>query len=62
MVASDAFLGDLLFPGVSLAVGVILFEGGLTLDLRELRSIGTSLFRILAIGIRDYDLVIVLNR
>ena len=32
----NALLGDLLFPFVSLAVGVILFEGGLALNVREL--------------------------
>ena len=31
----DELLGDLLLPLVSLAVGVILFEGGLSLRLRE---------------------------
>ncbi|WP_234977304.1 cation:proton antiporter [Ferrimonas marina] len=34
----DALLGDLLFPIVSLAVAVILFEGSLTLDLARLRG------------------------
>lgn len=36
----DAVLGQLLFPLVSLSVAVILFEGGLSLDLAELRGIG----------------------
>ena len=35
-VDTDALLGDALFPLVTLAVGVILFEGALTLDRREL--------------------------
>ncbi len=34
----DALFGDLLFPVVSLAVAVILFEGALTLDFREIRG------------------------
>ncbi|WP_240665374.1 hypothetical protein [Cobetia sp. ICG0124] len=34
----DELLGDLLFPLVSLAVAVILFEGSLTLDFKDLRD------------------------
>lgn len=34
----DALLGDLLFPVVSASVALILFEGGLSLRLRELRE------------------------
>jgi NhaP-type Na+/H+ or K+/H+ antiporter len=34
----DAVLGDLLFPFVSLAVAVILFEGGMSLQVDELRG------------------------
>jgi len=44
-------LGDLLFPVVSLSVAVILFEGGLTLDLRELRHIGRVLARLITVGV-----------
>lgn len=40
LVDPDAILGELLFPFVSLAVAVILFEGGLSLDIGELREIG----------------------
>lgn len=40
VVDPDAILGELLFPFVSLAVAVILFEGGLSLDIGELREIG----------------------
>lgn len=36
----DTLLGDLLTPIVSVSVGIILFEGGLTLKIIELRSIG----------------------
>lgn len=38
VVDPDALLGDLLDPLVGLAVGVILFEGGLTLRVREVTS------------------------
>lgn len=47
----DLLLGDLLPPLVSLSVAVILFEGGLTLDLKELRSIGGALLRLCSIGV-----------
>ncbi|MGP1272419.1 MAG: cation:proton antiporter [Phycisphaerales bacterium] len=40
----DGLLGDLLSPLAALAVGLILYEGGLTLRFRELR-IGTSVIR-----------------
>ena len=36
----DALFGELLFPLVSLSVGLILFEGGLSLRARDLREIG----------------------
>lgn len=48
----NELLGDLLLPLVSLAVAVILFEGGLTLDLRELRDGVTEVVaRLLTIGL-----------
>jgi NhaP-type Na+/H+ or K+/H+ antiporter len=40
LVEPDRILGPFLFPFVSLAVAVILFEGGLSLDIGELREIG----------------------
>lgn len=47
----DQLLGDLLFPFVSLAVAVILFEGGLSLRLSELKgSMGTLRLLILVGG------------
>ena len=36
----DELMGDLLFPVVSLSVGIILFEGGLSLRLADLKEIG----------------------
>ncbi len=41
---------DLLFPLVSLAVGVILFEGGLTLRFHELRASGGPVLRLCTLG------------
>lgn len=50
-VDPDALLGELLFPVVSLSVAVILFEGGLTLDIAELRTIGPAVLRLCTIGV-----------
>ncbi len=48
----DALLGDLIFPVVSLAVAIILFEGGLLLNLEELRGdTSTVVRRLLIIGV-----------
>ena len=40
----------LLFPAVSLAVAVILFEGGLTLSFQELKFGGQIVFRLVTLG------------
>lgn len=40
----------LLFPAVSLAVAVILFEGGLSLRFSELREAGQIIFRLVTVG------------
>ena len=47
----DALLGDLLFPVVSLSVAIILFEGGLSLDVAELREIGGAVRNLATIGV-----------
>ena len=47
---TDELFGDLLFPMVSMSVGLILFEGGLSLKISELRSIGRVLLSIIVIG------------
>jgi NhaP-type Na+/H+ or K+/H+ antiporter len=47
----DELLGPLLFPLVSLSVGLILFEGGLSLELQELRQAGTSVLRLITFGV-----------
>ncbi len=46
----DALLGDLLTPLVSLAVAIILLEGGLTLRWRELNSERSVVLRLISIG------------
>jgi NhaP-type Na+/H+ or K+/H+ antiporter len=47
----DALLGDMLFPIVSLAVAVILFEGSLTLKFSELREHGKMVRNLLVTGV-----------
>lgn len=46
----DAIFGDLLIPMVSLSVAIILFEGSLTLNLHEIREVGTVVRRMISIG------------
>ncbi len=46
----DHLLGDLLFPVVSLAVALVLFEGGLSLKFSELRGMGSALRNLLTVG------------
>jgi NhaP-type Na+/H+ or K+/H+ antiporter len=50
IVNPDELLGGTLFPLVSLAVAVILFEGGLDLPPHELRSTGTVVRRLISFG------------
>lgn len=46
----DAMLGELLFPIVSISVAIILFEGGMSLRLRELRQIGRVVRNLVTVG------------
>ncbi|MDP8257179.1 MAG: sodium:proton antiporter [Candidatus Alcyoniella australis] len=46
----DELLGDLLFPVVSLSVAVILFEGGLSLNLRALKENGVTIWNMILVG------------
>ena len=46
----DEMFGPLLFPLVSLAVALILFEGSLTLHFSEWKEIGTVVHRMVTIG------------
>ena len=43
--------GDLLEPMVAIGVALILFEGGLSLDFRELRHSGDAVWRLATIGV-----------
>lgn len=46
----DALFGDLLFPLVSLAVAVILFEGALTLHFEEIRGLAAVVRNLVTLG------------
>lgn len=50
LVRPDALFGDLLFPLVSLGVAVILFEGALTLRVREIRGQGEVVRNMVTFG------------
>jgi len=46
----DELLGPLLLPATSLAVALILYEGGLSLKISELKSVGGDVFRLVTFG------------
>ena len=46
----DALMGDLLLPVVSISVALILFEGGLSLRISELRELGSVVIILTVIG------------
>ncbi|MBD1574198.1 sodium:proton antiporter [Vibrio sp. S17_S38] len=48
--APNDMFGDLLFPLISLAVAVILFEGSLTLNLKEIRGVNRTVMNIVTVG------------
>lgn len=50
VINPGAMLGDLLYPVVSLAVAIILFEGGLSLSLKEFREVGVTVARLVTVG------------
>lgn len=50
VVDPDALLGQALFPLVSAAVAIVLFEGGLTLRIRDLREAGIAIWRVTFVG------------
>ena len=47
----QALQGDWLFAFVSLSIGIILFEGGLSLRLSELRAVGSAVFNLITVGV-----------
>ncbi len=52
IIEPEVLLGDALFPLVSLAVGILLFEGGLGLRFRELQADGRGpILRLITVGV-----------
>ena len=51
MIDPEAAFGEMLDPMISVGVALILFEGGLSLDLRELRHSGGAVWRLGTIGV-----------
>jgi NhaP-type Na+/H+ or K+/H+ antiporter len=51
LVDPHADFGELLRPLVGLAVAVILFEGGLSLEREELKRVGSTVQRLLLVGV-----------
>jgi len=47
----DFIFGGLLYPLVSLSVALILFEGGLSLRIADLKEVGNVLWRLLTLGV-----------
>ena len=47
----DVLMGDLLGPFISVSVGIILFEGGLSLKFSELKEIGGAVTRLVSFGV-----------
>ena len=50
VVQPEALLGDLLTPIISLAVGIILFEGALNLNFKEIRQAKKSIRQVIIFG------------
>jgi NhaP-type Na+/H+ or K+/H+ antiporter len=50
LLRTEDVFGELLLPIVSLSVGVILFEGGLSLKLRELPHVGPAVGYLITLG------------
>lgn len=47
----NQFLGELLLPIISISVAIILFEGGLTLNLKEIRGYGSVVRNLITVGV-----------
>ena len=51
LIDTDAiFKGEVLFDFLSLSVGVILFEGGLSLKIKDLKGTGSTVFSLVIVG------------
>ncbi len=50
LIEPDLLFGDLLRPMIGLAVAIILFEGGLTLDFKQIRETSKAVRRLVFLG------------
>jgi NhaP-type Na+/H+ or K+/H+ antiporter len=44
------FPGEIMFYFVTLSIGIILFEGGLTLKLKEIKNVGPAIGKLISVG------------
>jgi NhaP-type Na+/H+ or K+/H+ antiporter len=51
VLSPTALQGDWVFAFVSVSIGIILFEGGLSLRLSELREVGTAVRNLISVGV-----------
>lgn len=51
IIRPSAALGEVMRPAIGMAVAIIVFEGGLNLNLRELRSAGSGILRLVAVAL-----------
>ena len=51
LIVPEQIFGEALLPAVSLAVGLLLFEGGLSLRIRELRGLGRPVVLLSTVGV-----------
>ena len=51
VLSPSALQGDWVFAFVSVSIGIILFEGGLSLRLSELREVGTAVRNLITVGV-----------
>ena len=51
IIKPSVVLGGVMRPAIGMAVAIIVFEGGLNLNLRELRSAGSGVLRLVAVAL-----------
>lgn len=51
IIRPSVALGEVMRPAIGMAVAIIVFEGGLNLNLRELRSAGSGVLRLVAVAL-----------
>jgi NhaP-type Na+/H+ or K+/H+ antiporter len=51
LIQPSRMLGEVMRPAIGMAVAIIVFEGGLNLNLRELRSAGSGVLRLVGVAL-----------